>query len=147
MHRHVFLYHYTWQSRDLCLSKNRAIAVLLLPSVLLGKFSPRSLVSSPFGVVICKFFFLKATFAVDLVFSLYCKLNFENNREKENLKSEMLYFNFNFNFRVFWFYFCREKQRNCGSLQIVYRYFLNAIYAHVDNYIMMCFAQMLSKLI
>ena len=93
------------ESRPLFIEKkNRAIAVLLLPSVLLGKFSPRSLVSSPFGVVICGFFFLKATFAVDLVFSLYCKLNFENNKITK-LKSEMLYFNL----KVLWFYFYREK--------------------------------------
>ena len=51
------------------------------------KFLSSLALSSLFGVMICGFFFLKATFAVDLVFSLYCKLNFENDKKKKNFEN------------------------------------------------------------
>ena len=117
--------------------KNRAICRPFTAKRNVRKFSPRLLVSS-FSVVIYRIFFWKATFTVDFVFSLFCRsqLNFEQNKiEKQKYCILVL---------RYFVLFLSQKWRNCGSLKIVYRYFLNFIYAHVENSMVVRFAQMFS---
>lgn len=82
--------------------------------------------------------FWTATFTVDFVFSLFCRsqLNFKQNKiEKQKYCILVL---------RYFVLFLSRKWRDCGSLKIVYRYFLNFIYAHVENSMVVRFARMFS---
>ena len=102
----IFLYHYIWWSRYLCLSKKKTerFAVLLQPSVMLGKFSPRSLVSSFSGVVIYGIFFLKGhiygRFRILIILPVSAKF-----WAKQNWRTKILYFGL----KVFCFIFIAKN--------------------------------------